>query len=115
MVLYGDEEPIPLDWSQATEVVCGDGIQETDKEVELIMAFSQIVGVSYDGYIEKLRVAFAHILAGKVNNAAKKNVGGGQEGRKGMRELVNLISTVNYEGGGGSVTRNRGKGRGTTL
>jgi hypothetical protein len=55
MVLYGDGEPIPLDWSQAMEVVGGDGTQEIGKEVELIMAFSQIVGVSYDGYIEKLR------------------------------------------------------------
>jgi hypothetical protein len=60
-------------------------------------------------------VAFAHILAGKVNKAAKKNVGGGQGGRKGMRELVNLISTVNYEGGGGSVTCSRGKGRGNHI
>jgi hypothetical protein len=32
-----------------------------------------------------------------------------------MRELVNLISTVNYEGGGGSVTRSRGKGRGNRI
>jgi hypothetical protein len=50
-----------------------------------------------------------------VNKAAKKNVEGGQGGRKGMRELVNLISTVNYEGGGGSVTRSRGKGRGNRI
>jgi hypothetical protein len=115
MVLYGDGEPIPLAWSQATEVVCGDGTQETDKEVKLIMAFSQIVGVSCEGYIEKLRLAFAQILAGKGNKAAKKNGGGGQGGRKGMRELVNLISTVNYDGGGGSVTRSRGKGRGNRI
>jgi hypothetical protein len=91
------------------------GTQETDKEVELIMAFSQIVGVSCEGYIEKLRLAFAQILAGKGNKAAKKNGGGGQGGRKGMRERVNLISTVNYDGGGGSVTRSRGKGRGNRI
>ena len=97
------------------EVVGGDGIQETSKEVELIIAFSQIAGVSCEGYIEKLRGAFAHILAGKVNKEAKKNVGGGQRGRKGMRELVNLISTVNYEGGDGSVTCSRGKGRGNRI
>jgi hypothetical protein len=116
MVLYGVGEPIPLDWSQATEVVCGDGTQETNKEMELIMVFSQIVGVSCEGHIEKLRLAFAQILAGKVNKVAKKNGGGGgQGGRKGMRELVNLISTVNYEGGGGSVTRSRGKGRGNRI
>ena len=73
------------------------GALETNKEVELIRAFSEIVGVSYDGHIEKLRVAIAHIahiLAGKVNKAAKKEVGGGQGGKKGLRELVNLITTV---------------------
>jgi hypothetical protein len=58
------------------------------------MAFSQIVGISCDGYIEKLRVAFAHILAGKANKATKKTMGGGQGGRKGLRELVNLITTA---------------------
>jgi hypothetical protein len=79
------------------------------------MTFSQIVGVYYDGYIENLRAAFAHILAGKANKEAKKNLGGGQGGRKGLRELVNLITMVNYEGGGGSVTRSRGKGRGNHI
>ena len=56
------------------EVGGGDDSQVTDKEVKLIMTFSQIVGVSYDGYIEKLRAAFTHILAGKANKAAKKIV-----------------------------------------
>ena len=60
MVLYMDREPIPLDWSKAMEDEGGDDSQVSNKEVELIMAFSQIVGVSYDGYIEKLKVAFAH-------------------------------------------------------
>jgi hypothetical protein len=83
--------------------------------VELIMAFSQIVGISCDGYIEKLRVAFAYILAGKVDKAAKKTMGGGQGDRKGLRELINLITTVNYEGGSGSVTRSRGKRRGNRI
>jgi hypothetical protein len=110
-----DEEPIPLDWSKDIVDGGGNDSQVLDKEVELIMAFSQIVGVSCEGYFEKLRVAFAHILAGKMNKAGKRSVGGGQGGRKGLRELVNLISTVNYEGGGGSVTRSRGKGRGNRL
>jgi hypothetical protein len=115
LVIYADEEPIPLDWSKDMVDGGGNDSQVLDKEVELIMAFSQIVGVSCEGYFEKLRVAFAHILAGKMNKAGKRSVGGGQGGRKGLRELVNLISTVNYEGGGGSVTRSRGKGRGNRL
>jgi hypothetical protein len=51
------------------------GSQEAGKAVKLIMAFSQIVGVSCEGHIEKLKVAFAHILADKANKAAKKAVG----------------------------------------
>ena len=50
-----------------------------------------------------------------MNKAVKKTVGRSQKGRKGLRELVNLITTVNYEGGGGSVTRSRGKGRGNRI
>ena len=79
------------------------------------MSFSQIVVASCDGHMDKLRAAFAHILAGKVKKASKKNVGGGQGGRKGMREVVNLFSTVIYEGGGGSVTRSRGRGNRIVL
>jgi hypothetical protein len=52
------------------------GSQAVDKEVELIMAVSQILGVSCDGHIEKLRAAFAYILAGRANKGAKKLVGG---------------------------------------
>jgi hypothetical protein len=115
MVLYADGEPIPLDWNQAVEIGGGENSQVIDKDVELIMAFSQIVGVSCDGYIEKLREAFSHILAAKEPKATKKSMGGGQGGRKGLRELVKLITTVNYEGGGGSVTRSRGKGRGNRI
>jgi hypothetical protein len=53
------------------------GSLEADREVELIMAFSQIIGISCDDYMDKLRVAFTHILAGKVKKAGKKNVAGG--------------------------------------
>jgi hypothetical protein len=60
------------------------------KQVELIMAFSHIVGVSCDGHIEKLRMTFAHILAGKEKKVAKKIVGGGQVGRKGTRDSLTL-------------------------
>jgi hypothetical protein len=83
------------------------------------MAVSQILGVSCDGHIEKLRAAFAHILAGRANKGAKKSMGGSQAGKKGMRELVNLYSGVNYErgggGGSGSVPRSRSKGRGNHI
>lgn len=53
---------------------CG-GSQDACKEVNLIMVFSQIIGVSCDGYIEKLKSAFAHIWASKAKKTAKKIVG----------------------------------------
>jgi hypothetical protein len=42
--------------------------------MELIMAFRQNVGISCDSHIERLRAAFAHILAHKKKEA-KKNRG----------------------------------------
>jgi hypothetical protein len=58
---------------------------------------------------------FAHVLADKANREANKAVGGSHVVKKGTRELINLISTVNYEGSRGSVSRNRVKGRGSRL
>jgi hypothetical protein len=91
------------------------GSHVTGKAVELILVFSKIVGVSCEGYTEKLKAAFAHLLTDKANREVNKAVGGSQVVKKGTRELINLISTVNYEGSGGSVSRNRVKGRGSRL
>ena len=43
------------------------------------------------------------------------SVGGGKARKKGMRELDNLHFSVNYDGGSGSVSRSRGKGRGSRI
>jgi hypothetical protein len=114
LVPFADGEPISQDWMLATDDGNSGGFQEADRGLELIMAFRNIVGVSCDGHVERLRAAFAHILAGK-RKEVKKNRGGGQVGRKGTREILNLFTSVNYDGGNGSVTRSRGKGRGNRL
>jgi hypothetical protein len=114
LVPFVDGEPISQDWMLAMDDGNSGGSQGADREMELIMAFRRIVGVSCDGHVERLKAAFAHILAGKKKEA-KKNRGGGQVGRKGTREILNLFTSVNYEGGSGSVTRSRGKGRGNRL
>jgi hypothetical protein len=115
MVPYVEVEPTPLDWSQSLVVGGCGGSRSVGKEVDLIMAFSQIVDVSCDGYIEKFGAAFSHILANKVKKMAKKIVGGSQMGKKGTRELVNLFSSVNYKGRDRSVTCSRGKGKGNHI
>jgi hypothetical protein len=46
---------------------------------------------------------------------SKNSVGGGKAGKKGMRELDNLHSSINYDGGSGSVSCSRGKGRGNQI
>jgi hypothetical protein len=74
LVPYADGEPIPLDWNLAMEVGNGGESQGAEREMELIMAFRQNVGVSCDGHIERLRAVFAHILVGKKKEA-KKNRG----------------------------------------
>jgi hypothetical protein len=76
LVPFVEGEPTPLNWSQALVDVGLGGSQEVGKAMELIVAFSQIVGVSCDGHTEKLRAAFAHIVADKANKAAKKTMGG---------------------------------------
>jgi hypothetical protein len=114
LVPFADGEPISQDWMLAMDDGNCGGCQEADKGMEIIMAFRQIVGVSCDGHVERLRAAFAHILAGKKKEV-KKNRGGGQVGRKGTREVLNLFTSINYDGGSGSVTRSRGKGRGNRF
>ena len=115
LVPYVEEEPIPLDWSQAVVEGGSGGYQAADNELDLILAVSRILGVSCDGHFEKLNEAFAHILAGRANRKAKKSVGGSQRGKKGLRELVNLNFGVNYEGGSGSVSRSRSKEKGNRI
>jgi hypothetical protein len=114
LVPFVDGKPISQDWKLAMEIGDSEGIRGVDKKMELIMAFRNIVGVSCDSHVERLKAAFAHILAGKEKET-KKNRGGGQVGRKGTREILNLFTSVNYEGGSGSVTRSRGKGRGNRI
>jgi hypothetical protein len=115
MVPYVEEEPTPLNWSQALGGGESGGPLAAGKEIELIMATSRILGVSCDGHFEKLRAAYALILAGRPKKVNKKPVGGNQEGKKGLRELANLYSGVNYEGGSESVSRRKNKGRGNRL
>jgi hypothetical protein len=115
LVPFVEEEPIPLDWSHASEAGDGCESQATRKEDEVIFAFSQIVGVSCDGQFDRLREAIALILAGKSYKPGKNSVGGGKAWKKGMRELDNLHSSINYDGGSGSVSRSRGRGRGNRI
>ena len=82
LVPFGEEEPIPLDWSHASEARDGSGSQATRKEDEVIFAFSQIVGVSCDGQFNRLREAIALILAGKSYKPGKNSVGGGKAKKK---------------------------------
>ena len=56
-----------------------------------------------------------YILAGRAIRKAKKSAGGSPGGKKGLRELVNLNFGVDYEGGSGSVSCSRSKGRGNRI
>jgi hypothetical protein len=88
LVPFVEGEPIPLDWSQASEVGDGSGSQATRKEKEVIFAFSHIVGVSCDGHFDRLREAIALILARKSYKPSKNSVG---EARLGKKVCVNWI------------------------
>ena len=74
LVPFVEGEPTSLNWSQALVDVGLRRSLETGKAMELILAFSQIVGVSCEGHTEKLKATFVHILANKANKVAKKVV-----------------------------------------
>ena len=82
MVPFEEGEPISLNWSQSVVVEDSGGVEVANKEVELIMAFSRIVGVSCNGHTNRLKEAFALILANKTYKPNKLSAGGGKAKKK---------------------------------
>jgi hypothetical protein len=74
------------------------------KELKLALEVSLVTGISCDGLEEKKAEVFEGVIA---KNHGK--VGASQWGKKGLREVSNLHTTMNYEGG--SVFRDRERAR----
>ena len=70
--------------------------------------FGHFVGPSCDGYEGKLAALLEDILASNEKKAAGSN---SSVGKKGMRELNSLFSSINYDVHSDSASLGRSKGR----
>jgi hypothetical protein len=68
------------------------GAQSSDWVLQLVKVFSHLVGLSCDGYEGKLSALFEDIIA---SNSGKVSGSSPRAGKKGMRELNNLFSSIN--------------------
>ena len=76
--------------------------------LHLVEEFSLFVGLTCNGFEEKLSVLFADIIASNDNEGEGCS---SSTGKKGMRELNNLFCSINYDVHSGNASRNRSKGR----
>jgi hypothetical protein len=88
------EDPSPLRYCPAKKSRGKAGAQSTDWVLHLVLVFSQLVGLSCDGYEGKLSALFEEIIA---SNSGKVSGTSSRANKKGMRELNNLFSSINYD------------------
>jgi hypothetical protein len=102
------EDPSPLLCCPANKVRGKAGDQSSAWVLQLVKVFSQLVGLSCDGYEGKLSALFEDIVA---SNSEKASGSRSRVGKKGTRELNNLFSSINYDAHSGSTSRGRNKVR----
>jgi hypothetical protein len=85
--------------------------------VERVKSFYQVVGLSCEGYEDKLLALFEEIeVARELLMAESKNNYPSTPGAKGQRELNRRAWSINYEKKGGvQSVRGRHRGRGSSL
>jgi hypothetical protein len=93
--VYEVEEHTPLVCRPAMVFLGKKGSQTAGRALKLVEEFSHYVGILCDGYEGKLSELFADIIA---NNEEKGAVVASTMGKKGTRELNNLLCSINYEG-----------------
>jgi hypothetical protein len=74
----------------------------------LLEEFSLFVGLSCDGFEGRLSTLFTDIIA---SNEAQGAGSRSKVGKKGVREINGLFSSINYDARSGSVSCGRNKGR----
>jgi hypothetical protein len=102
------EDPSPLLCCPVNKTRGKSGAQSSEWVLKLAMIFSHLVGVSCDGYEGKLSALFEEIIA---SNSEKTFGSSPRASKKGMRELNNLFSSVNYDAHSGGTSRGRNKAR----
>jgi hypothetical protein len=99
------EEPMPLASCPTTKARGSSAARKRSRAsiLRLVKNFGHFVGLSCDGYEGKLAALLEDILASNEKKAAV--------GKKGMRELNSLFSSINYDVHSGSASLGRSKGR----
>jgi hypothetical protein len=102
------EDPSPLLCCPVNKTRGKSGAQSSEWVLQFVMIFSHLVGLSCDGYEGKLSALFEEIIA---SNSEKILGSSPRASKKGMRELNNLFSSVNYDAHSGGTSRGRNKAR----
>jgi hypothetical protein len=102
------EDPSPLRCCPVNKTRGKSGAQSSEWVLKFAMIFSHLVGVSCDGFEGKLSALFEEIIA---SNSEKMFGSSPRARKKGMRELNNLFSSVNYDAHSGGSSRGRNKAR----
>lgn len=102
------EDPSPLLCCPVNKTRGKSGAQSSEWVLKFVMIFSHLVGVSCDGYEGKLSALFEEIIE---SNSEKIFGSSPRASKKGMRELNNLFSSVNYDAHSGGTSRGRNKAR----
>jgi hypothetical protein len=76
--------------------------------VQVAKDLSHLVGVSCDGDDDRLSALFENMVECNSENGLVSSV---RTGKKGMRELNGLFSSINYDAHSGSSSRGRNKAR----
>jgi hypothetical protein len=108
--LFSEAEPTPLASRPAAKAKGSHAARKRSRAriLRLVKDFGHFVGLSCDGYEGKMAAFFEDILASNENKAAGSS---SSVGKKGMRELNSLFSSINYDAHSGSASLGRIKGR----
>jgi hypothetical protein len=100
------EDPSPLLCCPGNKLRAG--VQSSAWVLQLAKVLSHLVGVSCDGDEERLSALFENMVE---SNSEKGTASSVRTGKKGMRELNSLFSSINYDAHSGSTSRGRNKAR----
>jgi hypothetical protein len=108
MVLFAEVEPSSLACCPPPKTKRKVVERSSDWVLQMLEEFSHYVGLSCDGFEGRLSSLFSDIIA---NHEAQGAGSHSKVGKKGVRDINGLFSSINYDARSGSVSRGRNKGR----
>jgi len=106
--LFAEVEPSPLACCPPSKTKRKVGERSPNWVLQMLEEFSHFVGLSCDGFEGRLSSLFSDIIANHDAKVASSRL---KVGKKGVREINSLVSSINYDARNGSASRGRNKGR----